>query len=123
MLRRKSLALTAAVVLAACGAEPTATLRAPEAPRLTLSAQIWGPSSVQPSDSACFWEAIPSGGTPPYVYVWYGGDNISGDGQFYYTTFDSSQPFLELRVTDAGGLGDQVVVYKSVTVSNQAQSC
>lgn len=64
-----------------------------------LSAEIMGPFEVPPGQS-CSWQAVVTGGSPPYTYQWSGalsGTSISvsgsvgSSGYLYLTVTDSSQ--------------------------------
>jgi hypothetical protein len=128
MKRLKPIVLAAAALLAACGTEPTASVRAPDEPRLgtssTLSASIYGPSAVQ-TGATCTWEPVPSGGTPPYSYSW---NSSQGDWGTDYL-FDATAPtgpvsgyfYINLTVWDANL--DDVSVRKKVTYSPATPTC
>lgn len=90
-------------------------------PPPALSAQLLGPSPVKPSQS-CTWAASPSGGVPPYAYVWKkNGSTMYGETGVQVTTSFSSYGSLEVRVTD--NVGTQVSKTKTVYVQSTAQAC
>lgn len=90
-------------------------------PPPALSAQLLGPSPVKPSQS-CTWAASPSGGVPPYTYVWKkNGSTMYGETGVQVTTSFSSTGSLDVRVTD--DVGTQVSKTKTIYVQSSAQPC
>ena len=96
-------------LLAGCGREPTAA-RAPQQPRRTLDAlsvHINGP--LQPQyNVTCPYTATPSGGTPPYTYIWRPGTGFNGsasDDTFWGYISTTGPKTLAVTVMD--DLGDE----------------
>lgn len=72
----------------------------------TLNVSISGPTQIQP-EATCTWEAVVSGGTPPYSYSWSGEvQPTGGTDQWYTGGKDPAQlsDWFRLRVdvSDAG---------------------
>jgi len=120
--RRAGAFIALLIATTGCEAEPVAPLRSPEPPRLTITAGIYGPSSVRPY-STCMWEtAGASGGAAPYDYSWLSSQGDSGYGTtFYATAPGSAYMVITLTVTDANY--DEFTVRKTVTISNSAPVC
>jgi hypothetical protein len=105
------------LVLAAPGFAPSqsavAALRS-SAQAHALGVSINGPTTVQ-SGHPTTWEAVVTGGTPPYQYAWMhtvGGDGMP-DGATWEGSFDQSG-ILHVGVQDARGATGQATVYVMV---------
>jgi Bacterial Ig-like domain (group 2) len=86
-----------------------------------LSVYITGPTTL-PKLDPCQWGAVPSGGTPPYTYVWTkSGGYGSGSGDTFSGYLVSSGMNLTVTVTDANGLSKAVTL--SVIGSPYAPTC
>jgi hypothetical protein len=123
MIGRKTLAaLAAAVTLAACDGGTPTELRTPSEPRLNtaLTAYVVGPSSVRPGDT-CMWEAVASGGVPPYEYRWEALGNYSSDPT-YFTTYSGIGPTIR-RVWILDAVHHSTFVDYAVHVTNNAAPC
>jgi len=81
------------------------------------SASIAGPDELPP-DEECAWQAIASGGTPPYDYSWWGA--LSGSSEFVYGSLSESS-YLWLEVTDDNALADTAQVL--IEVDEEFEEC
>lgn len=82
-----------------------------------LDVSIAGPTRIRP-EAICSWEAVVSGGTPPYSYSWYNDGIYGGSGRYYTGGKDPNSMrdwfLLRVDVTDSGsGSGsDTFTVYE-----------
>jgi hypothetical protein len=115
MSRWKPVVASAAMLLAACGSEPTAT-RAPDAPRHSSSATVTidGPTQVKPG-ATCTWTARVSGGTA-YWYIWQNGSM----GSTYTKTAGLGSFMLSVDVETGG---ETVSASQGVYVFQNAPDC
>jgi subtilisin family serine protease len=81
------------------------------------SVYISGPTEIEPG-ATCTWQAVVSGGTPPYSYSWTNDGLYVGNDEYYTGSKDpgnigSSFP-LAVTVSDAAGAGDfdEIMVYE-----------
>lgn len=86
-------------------------------PAPPLSAYIVGPTELEPYEQ-CTWQAIVSGGVPPYSYSWSGG--VSGSGSWVSGSMGSSS-YIYLTVTSSDS--QQVNPTYYVSIYSGADEC
>lgn len=89
----------------------------PPPPPVQLDVSIAGPTRIRP-EAICSWEAVVSGGTPPYSYNWYNDGIHRGSGRYYTGGKDPGSMrdwfLLRVDVTDSGSSSgsDTFTVYE-----------
>ncbi len=115
--------IVAAAFLASCDAGPTQAPAQGVRSTTALSVSIFGPTQVQPGVD-CLWEALPSGGTPPYSYMWMpstGGSSGDVTSSVFGYAFENGPHFLRVQVTDATSTSVQTTI--SVWANNGTNGC
>ncbi len=79
---------------------------------------IQGPTDVRPRDRFCVWQAMVSGGIPPYSYAWSG---VLSGSNWYVGGAISRSGWLYLTVTDSDGRQDTDGMY--ITLNQAAPLC
>jgi hypothetical protein len=102
---------TANITASASGYSGTANVTVSAWPVLE---RIDGPTEMQPN-ATCMWEAVVSGGTPPYTYQWTNHGMFAGTEASYTGSKDSGNTSgyirLEVTVSDAAGGSDSHLIY------------
>lgn len=82
------------------------------------SVSIDGPTQIQPG-ATCTWQALASGGAPPYAYSWTNNGALAGTGEYYTGSKDpgntNSYFTLRVTVTDAASASNyhEITVYEN----------
>jgi hypothetical protein len=86
-------------------------------PSIPLTAQIGGPTELEPNEP-CTWQALVTGGTPPYTYSWSGA--LSGSNSWVSGSLStSSNLFLTVTSSDS----QQSSPSLSIAVFSGANEC
>jgi len=91
----------------------------------TFPVAIQGKSVIRPG-LQCSWHAVPSGGTPPYSYLWYvtaGSATGSPDAGDPSTWIGQSTGTFDLNVQVTASNGARALATKHVTISPAAPLC
>ena len=83
--------------------------------RPALSVYITGADEVAPNEE-CAWQAIASGGTPPYSYSWWGA--LTGSNSIVFGSLAASS-YLWVEVTDSNSDTDSDDFF--ITVDESAE--
>jgi hypothetical protein len=87
----------------------------------SLVGSISGPGSHRPNQT-CQFQAVVSGGTPPYTYSWTGAGQSGSEEFFYPNSAGITYSYtVSLHITDAAGQSGQVSM--TVLVGTQYRYC
>lgn len=120
----------AALSLMGCAGDATSPLRGdtldPAMMASAFTVSIQGPTEVTPHD-LCTWQAVVSGGTPPYTYEWsaIGMIDMGAPGPNYWSGYKtwSSNTWISVKVVDAAEQVASTLFYVGTPEDQFQRSC